>query len=247
MSVKKQDTKRGLGSAKKAFTLAEVLITLAIIGVVAAVTLPTVVANYQKKQTVTKLKKMYTLLNQVIQRAEAEYGETEGWDYKTMGSTDEEKYNYFIDNYLIKYLNVAKKCDFEHISECMNYPNGWMNGWGSSLTVTNGEIGGRSVLTSDGVGIRFWPGGLVTGSTYPQHMHFAVDLNGPKGKGIYGKDVFKMTINFAGAKHGVHMNGNTEKEPAARETLYEDCIYYGQYCGALIQLDNWEIKDDYPW
>jgi prepilin-type N-terminal cleavage/methylation domain-containing protein len=42
---------------KKAFTLAEVLITLAIIGVVAALTIPTVVRNYQKTQTVTQLKK----------------------------------------------------------------------------------------------------------------------------------------------------------------------------------------------
>ena len=38
----------------KAFTLAEILITLGIIGVVAAMTIPTLITNYQKKQTVTK-------------------------------------------------------------------------------------------------------------------------------------------------------------------------------------------------
>lgn len=42
---------------KYAFTLAEVLITLGIIGVVAAMTLPTVVNKYREKETVTKLKK----------------------------------------------------------------------------------------------------------------------------------------------------------------------------------------------
>ncbi len=48
-------------TAKKsaAFTLAEVLITLAIIGVVAALTIPTVITNYQKKMYVTQLKKTY--------------------------------------------------------------------------------------------------------------------------------------------------------------------------------------------
>ena len=41
---------------KSAFTLADVLILLGIIGVVAAMTMPTLLAKYQEKQTVTKLK-----------------------------------------------------------------------------------------------------------------------------------------------------------------------------------------------
>ena len=40
---------------KKGFTLAEVLITLGIIGVVAALTLPSLITNYRKKQTVAQL------------------------------------------------------------------------------------------------------------------------------------------------------------------------------------------------
>ena len=48
------------------FTLAEVLITLGIIGVVAALTIPTLVANYQKKVTVTKVKKVYVTLNNAL-------------------------------------------------------------------------------------------------------------------------------------------------------------------------------------
>ena len=51
---------------KQAFTLAEILITLGIIGLVAALTLPSVIANYQKKQTVVKLKKVYTTLSQAV-------------------------------------------------------------------------------------------------------------------------------------------------------------------------------------
>ena len=42
---------------KIGFTLAEVLITLAIIGVVAVMTIPTLIANYQKKATATKVKR----------------------------------------------------------------------------------------------------------------------------------------------------------------------------------------------
>ena len=44
----------------KAFTLAEVLITLVIIGIVAAFTVPTIIANYRKEEVETRLKKFYT-------------------------------------------------------------------------------------------------------------------------------------------------------------------------------------------
>ena len=47
---------------KFAFTLAEVLITLGIIGVVAAITLPTLIKNYQKHVYVTQLKKVVNTL-----------------------------------------------------------------------------------------------------------------------------------------------------------------------------------------
>ena len=56
-----------LNSIKSAFTLAEVLITLGIIGVVAAMTLPAVINNTQNKQLETALKKAYSNLGQVTQ------------------------------------------------------------------------------------------------------------------------------------------------------------------------------------
>ena len=43
---------------KKGFTLAEILITLAIIGVVAAITISTVIADYNKQQYYTRFMKM---------------------------------------------------------------------------------------------------------------------------------------------------------------------------------------------
>ena len=45
---------------KNAFTLAEVLITLGIIGVVAAMTMPSLIASHKEKETVSKLKKVYS-------------------------------------------------------------------------------------------------------------------------------------------------------------------------------------------
>ena len=54
-------------SKKVAFTLAEVLITLAIIGIVAAMTIPTLVAKYQEKVMVTKVKQAHSQLMNAIQ------------------------------------------------------------------------------------------------------------------------------------------------------------------------------------
>ena len=51
---------------KPAFTLAEVLVTLGIIGVVAAITMPSLVTHYKEKQTVVALKKFYSILEQAI-------------------------------------------------------------------------------------------------------------------------------------------------------------------------------------
>ena len=47
----------------RSFTLAEVLITLVIIGVIAAITVPTLMAQYRKKEYVTQLKKAYSTLS----------------------------------------------------------------------------------------------------------------------------------------------------------------------------------------
>ena len=57
---------------KRAFTLAEVLITLGIIGVVAALTIPTLISNYQKKVTVAKLKYAYSVLIGAFKMAEVD-------------------------------------------------------------------------------------------------------------------------------------------------------------------------------
>ena len=59
---------------KAAFTLAEVLITLGIIGVVAAMTLPSLVANYKEKEVITKAKKDYSIITQAFRLAQAEEG-----------------------------------------------------------------------------------------------------------------------------------------------------------------------------
>ena len=65
------------GNNKNAFTLAEVLITLGIIGVVAAMTIPNLMSNIKAQQYTKKFKKTISTLSQAGRIAQANYG----WDY----------------------------------------------------------------------------------------------------------------------------------------------------------------------
>ncbi len=87
----KRHVKGDLVTRRVAFTLAEVLITLGIIGVVAAMTLPTLITSYKEKQRVTQLKKSYSVLQQAFLRAVEKHGDAQYWDLTRTdtGETDE--------------------------------------------------------------------------------------------------------------------------------------------------------------
>lgn len=222
---------------KKAFTLAEVLITLGIIGVVAALTIPVLIMNYQKKQTVTQLKKVYSALQQSIQMSQTEYEDISDWDW-TLNAND------FFMKYLAKNFNVIKNCGTEQ---------GCWNNTGI-LTLSGTEYipnplkssGWSSLVLSDGVYISLY-------KVENNHVHFMVDLNGSKKPDMLGKDIFEMTFtsgSFSDPSHiitkaGLYFYGFG----LPRNSLLNNCKknISGQYCGALIQYDGWEMGKDYPW
>lgn len=64
---------------KMAFTLAEVLITLGIIGIVAQMTIPTLISNVEKQTTITSLKKAYSTLSQAYALSVERNGTPDSW------------------------------------------------------------------------------------------------------------------------------------------------------------------------
>ena len=94
-----------------AFTLAEVLITMTIIGVVAALTVPTMIQNYQEKATVAKLRTVYSTLNQAFYMAKTDKGSPETWDWGTAwdGPSAVKVFNeyFFYVEYMIKNFSNA--------------------------------------------------------------------------------------------------------------------------------------------
>ena len=64
-----------------AFTLAETLITLVIIGVVSAITVPVLQVKHQKQQTIVELKKAFSDISRAVVMARMDFGDPSSWDY----------------------------------------------------------------------------------------------------------------------------------------------------------------------
>ena len=150
-------------SILKSFTLAEVLITLTIIGFVAAMTVPILTANHKKIEYAAKLKKFYNTMNSAIEQAEIDYD-------LPRSKWPSEGYQVFFDNYLKDYIKYTK------IDTASNYPNSNMDDY-NALDWSN-----FSVYLDDGMILN-----LTGGSSVPI---FLVDVNGEKGPNKDGHDIF---------------------------------------------------------
>lgn len=238
-----------------AFTLAEVLITLGIIGIVAAMTLPSLISNYKRKENVAMLKKAYSELSQSLSRAEADYGTMDTWSFKGF-ETSAERIDNFTDYYLKPYVKMLAFCrgadGKSDISMC----------WAPELKSLNGtkinllKSGQNAFTTPAGYSVLYWLHGTGTGG------HFIVDVNGPKkGPNQYGIDVFRFLLTFKDEETGYTdtvgyqpgLRGYGLNNSATREKLLENCSktasgsLAGYYCAGLIMFDGWEMKKDYPW
>ena len=171
---------------RAAFTLAEVLITLGIIGVVAALTLPTLIQNHQKQVYVTQLKKAYSTLGNAFNKMAVDEGVVD-WDqtycaqiYGLWGngpSPANEELNECFNN-LTKQMNVIKKKEF---GETVNNAD-WC---GNVCQADNYYV----FMTSDGV--------TINSCAY---FDLLVDVNGVKSPNVEGRDIFAFWVDFSNNK-----------------------------------------------
>lgn len=96
---------------KSAFTLAETLIVLGIIGVVAAITIPTLMSRYREKVMINKLVETYSILSQAYKSAINEHEDPSGWIEMNAaeGMYDENAHKNFA-NTIKPYLKLANDC-----------------------------------------------------------------------------------------------------------------------------------------
>lgn len=189
----------------KAFTLAEVLITLAIIGVVAAMTMPALIQNYQKRALETQIKHFYSTFSQAVKQYMADYG-TDDLRNTPLASDNYGEYGYAspeaiasIRNFMTKYLKVVKECDHAP-SDCFakeyrSYDGKVDNDYGIHA-MNNGYYdvyGYRDYVLADGavVKIAYW-------CTMSGPVDIIVDVNGKKGPNKAGYDVLSMSLFYDG-------------------------------------------------
>lgn len=217
------------------FTLAEVLITLGIIGVVAALTMPAIIGNHNKQKTISQLKKVYSVLGQTYTRAIADYGDPKDWDE----ISSETAFDYF-DTYWKPYLIEPTQCSNYKICgyERQN-PFFKSNKNSDDYIITNNHKGGGRPLfyLNDGTFVM-----VIVGSGYGNNdRRILVDLNGSKPPNRFGNDVFFFLRTI---DHGVVPYGY-EKTTAQIDT---DCSSTGSgyMCAAKLIQANWQMENNYP-
>ena len=188
-------------SSKIAFTLAEVLITLGISGIVAAITIPTRVTNISNRGYVERLFRTYSVLQNATNMIIAEEGDPAQWSWTDYYQNDGTN----IDNERIvdlyrKKLKIIGEC--EPISdsienECHVNPYDYKNLNGETGTSVTDHVNCRlfnlnyQFILSDGavIGLRFKESNVGVFWVQPDLL-FSIDVNGKSGPNQICRDVF---------------------------------------------------------
>ena len=238
-----------LSRSSVAFTMAEILLSLTIIGVVAAITLPSLTGNINERTWNTQRKALYARMSQAIALMPALNG---------YGDSVETAAETFVTGGLSKVLKINNICDNEHLYDCgfaskintldarnIDLPKkiGDLNVGlpGTSVPNTNAAafetVNGESVLAfynpncvSGGVLVS---GADVSGNQgyyVKQHVcaNFVYDLNGSKGPNTVGKDIGVMSVIYPSDSVvvmpvPVHiLSGSYEHQQGAKECSNND-------------------------
>lgn len=209
---------------RKAFTLAEVLITLGVIGIVAAMTLPALINKQQKKEATARLKKFYSTMQQAILLSENDNGPCGQWDKVARQANEDGSIKLnpqaaieYFDRFLKPYLKVLSS-DVENEYPVIRFADG------STVTLTNGYC-----------------------------TDFAFDVNGERKPNQVGADIFYFLLcpddtkanYFSNNRNfGTYSQKNIER---GRDSALTACKNDPIVCSTLLLIDNWEFKNDYPY
>ena len=220
---------------KFGFTLAEVLITLGIIGVVAAMTLPMLISHHNKTEVETRLQRVNSVLNSVVKLAENDYGEPKYWadaDSPTVLQT------YFMP-YLPGsiFLNESSMGSYRVFAADGNDSFTLNGGYASGIKLKTGEI----IQISNG--LNQTSGLLQIGVLLKQNK---------TGKYISGKDYFPFFMDTS--KGVVDVKPRAERWSITsctkdRANLLNQCktsTGHSAMCLMLIECNGWKIPKDYP-
>lgn len=204
---------------RKGFTLAEILITVVIIGIIAALVIPSLIHNIQDQQYKTAWKKTFSDLSQATNRILLDNGGTLKGVFQN---------NNDLGNKYLAYLSYVKQCNggasfnicWHDNTNTRTLDENTYNSydfWGPSAILNNGSLLDfyldNTYCTNNTPG---WnPPPSMCGIIW-------VDINGFKGPNTFGKDIFVIWIQENGIKPlGVQGDG-----------FVDTCNTSGQGCSA---------------
>ena len=240
---------------KKAFTLAEILIAIGVVGVSAALTIPTLVSGYQKQVYASTLATAVSnfenaMTTMIMKEGVDNLLETNAWV-----DCSKSLYNGSSDAKIQKFIaNIGKTLPIEsYIKTALSYK--YLN---PAKTSSKIAAGGVRLIAKNGIEYIVYLSGnpvkeksemeaLNAGYNYTKHAALVyIDVNGEAGPNIYGRDLFRYDLGDDGHLYPFH---SREYANYAAGGGYSDVETKcktdkdGSYCAAYL-LEN-GYKMDY--
>ena len=208
---------------KKAFTLAEVLITLVIIGIIAAITIPIVMQNQEKAKLYSQFRKTYSTLNQAMNMSIALGTFPSGFDFQSLEGS-KAKTQEFLDNYIKPYVKIidVQPCFGMETTNPMikNLAGG---NFANACALQSALSASDALILQDGSVV------AVLGSFGEKYAaELVIDVNGAKGPNTIGRDIHIVRYIAKGDKPKITGNAYRFNELTGDFTLNES--YYKDGC-----------------
>jgi type II secretory pathway pseudopilin PulG len=231
-----------------------VLITLGIIGVVAAITLPVIVSNYRKSLIEKQLKTTVNIISNAVRFSVVDNGEPQTWD---IGNYDYDTFN----KYIVPYLKITKVCNLSEVADTNNKLC-----YTPAIKTIDGAISitfldSYKYLLSNGVAIIYVPGATLGSSA--RLGTFEILLPTKRKDLMFGRDVFPINLvgresankylitsiyDYPGFSSSFCPANNSNAISACKSGIWGSAGYSKAIlCTAMIECNNWKIPSNYPY
>lgn len=213
----------GGGNRSLGFTLAEVLVTLGIIGVVSAMTLPTLVKNHQRQVYVTQLQKVVNELTQAFDSAIEDNHAVSVQESGVFGSEG------YAEDFFRKYFKITQTCTGTDLGNCFaeQYKN----------------LSGKNIRARDLIGSYMDCASIASGASICMQVRpgsdngfIFVDINGKQGPNIVGRDFFHFFVD----NNGVVSGASADYIDSTWSSISGWTDDYGVYLGKIMN-DGWKM------
>ena len=225
---------------KFGFTLAEALIAMAIIGIVAALTIPGLIKSYEQHVTLSKLKTSYSTFANAIKMSEVDNGAASEWEVLRPDVTQQE-FDRWLDKYIMPYLKYSKYCKGQTLNKCLGKDNSTPTDARSTVVLANGVV-------------------VQMIAQFHHNIQFDIITNPKKISYVIGKNSFTFVFDQGTENQIIGLNqpkgsfhafcqGNTLNYIKNTAPLGYACNKNANRgcCVAYVVLSGWTFPKDYPW